>query len=93
MRIITVNLPQAFLDAIEGLVGETGLYSSRSELIRVAVREWLLREMAGAQAYLELTKRKEGLVPPPPPPPAPDPALFVQVPGDKVYRLVERPGA
>ena len=45
MKIVTVNVPESYIDAIEKLVGENGLYPSRSELIRCAVREFLLREL------------------------------------------------
>jgi len=45
MKIVTVNIPITYLEAIERLVGENGLYPSRSELIRVAVREFLLKEL------------------------------------------------
>lgn len=45
MKIVTVNIPETYLDSIEKLVGESGLYPSRSELIRVAVRDFLLREL------------------------------------------------
>ena len=45
MKIVTVNIPESYLDSIEKLVGENGLYPSRSELIRVAVRDFLLREL------------------------------------------------
>jgi Arc/MetJ-type ribon-helix-helix transcriptional regulator len=45
VKIVTVNIPETYLDSIEKLVGENGLYPSRSELIRVAVRDFLLREL------------------------------------------------
>ncbi len=45
MKIVTVNIPESFIDAIERLIGENGLYPSRSELIRAAVREFLLKEL------------------------------------------------
>ena len=45
MKIVTVNIPESYLDSIEKLVGGNGLYPSRSELIRVAVRDFLLREL------------------------------------------------
>ena len=45
MKIVTVNVSESYIDAMEKLVGEHGLYPSRSELIRVAVREFLLREL------------------------------------------------
>ena len=45
MKIVTVNIPESYIESIEKLVGENGLYPSRSELIRVAVRDFLLREL------------------------------------------------
>lgn len=45
MKIVTVNVPEAYITAIERLVGDDGLYPSRSELIRCAVREFLLKEL------------------------------------------------
>jgi antitoxin ParD1/3/4 len=56
MKIVTVNIPESYLDSIEKLVGEDGLYPSRSELIRVAVRDFLLRELKLAT---NLVKYKE----------------------------------
>ena len=56
MKIVTVNIPESFLDSIEKLVGEHGLYPSRSELIRVAVRDFLLRELKMAD---NMAKYKE----------------------------------
>ena len=45
MKIVTINVPESYLGSIEKLVGEHGLYPSRSELIRVAVREFLIKEL------------------------------------------------
>lgn len=45
MKIVTVNVPESYIDAINKLIGEKGLYPSRSELIRCAVREFLLKEL------------------------------------------------
>lgn len=45
MKIVTVNVPESYIDAIEKLIGDDGLYPSRSELIRCAVREFLLKEI------------------------------------------------
>ncbi len=56
MKIVTVNIPESFLDSIQKLVGEHGLYPSRSELIRVAVRDFLLRELKMAD---NMAKYKE----------------------------------
>ncbi|NVM35990.1 MAG: ribbon-helix-helix protein, CopG family [Candidatus Lokiarchaeota archaeon] len=56
MKIVTVNVPESYLDSIKKLVGENGLYPSRSELIRVAVRDFLLRELKMAD---NMAKYKE----------------------------------
>lgn len=40
-----MNVPESYIDVIERLVGENGLYPSRSELIRCAVREFLIKEL------------------------------------------------
>ncbi len=45
MKIVTCNLPEPFISAMEKLISEYGLYPSRSELIRVAVREFLIKEL------------------------------------------------
>ena len=45
MKIVTINVPESFLGVIKKLVGDHGLYPSRSELIRVAVREFLNKEL------------------------------------------------
>ena len=55
MRIITVNLPQTYLKAIDALTGRNGLYPSRSELIRVAVRDWLLKEIDDSKRFEQFT--------------------------------------
>lgn len=44
MKIITINLPQKYLDCIEILI-RLGYYPSRSETIRVALREFLGDEL------------------------------------------------
>ncbi|MFW9945410.1 MAG: ribbon-helix-helix domain-containing protein [Candidatus Odinarchaeota archaeon] len=48
MKIVTVNVPESYIDAINKLIGENGLYPSRSELIRCAVRDFLLKELRAA---------------------------------------------
>lgn len=45
MKIVTVNVPEAYIDAMDKLIGEDNIHSSRSELIRVATREFLLQEV------------------------------------------------
>ncbi|MHA2120512.1 MAG: CopG family ribbon-helix-helix protein, partial [Promethearchaeota archaeon] len=48
MKIVTVNIPESYLESIERLIGENGLYPSRSELIRCAVRDFLIKELRRA---------------------------------------------
>lgn len=47
MKIVTVNVSEEMLDDINKLLGEDGLYPSRSELIRCAVHDFLVRELKG----------------------------------------------
>jgi len=49
MKIVTVNVPIAYVDAMQGLTGEEGIYPSRSELIRNAVRKFLEKELHKAK--------------------------------------------
>jgi Arc/MetJ-type ribon-helix-helix transcriptional regulator len=49
MKIVTVNVPESYIEAIKGLVGRDSIYPSRSELIRCAVRNFLLKELKLAQ--------------------------------------------
>lgn len=44
MKLVTVKMPEMYVEAIDGLV-KAGRYSSRSEAIRIAVRELLRREV------------------------------------------------
>ncbi|MHA1672017.1 MAG: ribbon-helix-helix domain-containing protein [Promethearchaeota archaeon] len=97
IRIITVNLPISYLKAIDSLTGHEGLYPSRSELIRVAVRDFLIRELEAAKSFQKYqqaqvsNKIKRQKV---------DEELFVQVPLNensvdgiteyKTYRLVKK---
>lgn len=57
MKILTVNLPVTDLKKIEKLVGV--LYPSRSELIRVAVREFLVKEIGMANDLNEQPSDEE----------------------------------
>ncbi len=47
MRLVTVKMPEIYVRGIEELV-RAKRYSSRSEVIRIAVRELLKRELWGA---------------------------------------------
>ena len=89
MKIITVNLPLSYLKMIDGLTGEKNLFPSRSELIRVAVREFLIRELEAAKSFTSyqsvLSKpgtfsNQHDIDPMQNPTPEMDPNLFVQIP-------------
>ena len=53
MKIVTVNIPESYLESIKRLIGEGGLYPSRSELIRCAVREFLIKELKNANEIIK----------------------------------------
>ncbi len=44
MRLVTVKVPEIYLEGIDELV-KLGRYSSRSEVIRTAIRDLLRREL------------------------------------------------
>jgi len=46
MRLVTVKMPETYLEGLDELV-KMGRYSSRSEAIRIAVRELLKKELWG----------------------------------------------
>ncbi len=59
MKIVTVNIPESYLESINRLLdnkehNNSGLYPSRSELIRVAVRAFLIRELKRAETITKL---------------------------------------
>jgi hypothetical protein len=97
MKIITVNLPVGYLKVIDGLTGEKALYPSRSELIRVAVRDFLIRELEAAKSFTSIFPQNQ-IVPVQTQPDLKE-QLFVQVPiGSnpngttemKTFRLVKK---
>ncbi len=44
MKLVTVKMPEAYIDGLDELV-RLGRYSSRSEVIRIAVRDLLKKEL------------------------------------------------
>ncbi|WP_440060271.1 ribbon-helix-helix domain-containing protein [Thermogladius sp. 4427co] len=44
MRLVTVKMPEIYIEGIDELV-KIGRYSSRSEVIRVAIRDLLKKEL------------------------------------------------
>lgn len=59
MRIITVNLPESYIKALDQLSGEelSRIYPSRSEAIRVAVREFLIKELEACKSFANFQKQ------------------------------------
>lgn len=43
MKIVTINIPDQYLDCLQTMV-ELGFFPSRSEAVRVALKQFLLRE-------------------------------------------------
>ncbi len=65
MKIITVNLPSSFIDEMEAMTGNESLYPSRSELIRVAVRDYLVKTIKRAEQIkkeIELKQKPQVVV-------------------------------
>jgi len=75
IKIVTVNIPEPYLNAIDKLTGHDGLYPSRSELIRVAVRDFLIRELKNAEEMSYYYKKPEK--------PKFDSENFVRIPENK----------
>jgi len=59
MKIVTINLPLPALDALEKLT-DYGLYPSRSEAIRVALRDFLSSELQLAQKLKQVQAEMHG---------------------------------
>ena len=101
MKILTVNLPQAYLKAIDELTGDKNLYPSRSELIRVAVREFLIKELEAVKSFTDphIATTPKNVIPVKVVD-ALDPELFVQVPNKidpndpnktyKTFRIIKK---
>ncbi len=58
MQIVTINLPSLYVDGIQRLV-ETGLFPSRSEAIRTALRDFLKEELNLVLALSNSSKHPE----------------------------------
>lgn len=87
MKIITINIPQSYIDAINALIGDGGIYPSRSELIRVAIRDFLINELEVCKAFTKLQDTVIGE--------STDDGMSVLVPVDdsgeyKNYRIVKK---
>ena len=56
MKIITINVPDMFIDYFQCLL-DIGLYPSRSEAIRVAIRRFIFDELKMSKKLLEENNR------------------------------------
>lgn len=64
MKIITINLSEPQVKALQ-VLQDLGLYPSRSEAIRVAIRDFLQRELGFAQRIDDMDRfEKDDLVKP-----------------------------
>ncbi|MEM2145240.1 MAG: type II toxin-antitoxin system ParD family antitoxin [Candidatus Jordarchaeaceae archaeon] len=52
MKLISIKLPNAYIEGLNELV-EMGIYPSRSEAIRVAVRDMLKKELWNRQEAIK----------------------------------------
>ncbi len=59
IKVVTINVPEAYLESIKKLVGKDGLYPSRSELIRCAVKEFLIKELKNANEMIKYKEEEE----------------------------------
>ena len=50
VKLVTLNIPQVYLDGIEDLV-EQDIYPNRSETIRIAIRDFLRKEYNGEKIF------------------------------------------
>jgi len=57
MQIVTVNLPSIYIDAIAKLT-EQGMFPSRSEAIRSALRNFLKSELEMVESLLDLNENE-----------------------------------
>lgn len=54
VQIITINLPNSYVKALEKLTADLGLFPSRSEAIRTALRQFVDKELEYAEKLEEL---------------------------------------
>lgn len=57
VRLVTVKMPDMYVKGVDELV-RAGRYSSRSEVIRIAIRELLRRELWGSHYRVEALPAK-----------------------------------
>lgn len=79
MRVITCNLPEIDLDYIDEIIGCYGFVPSRSEYIRISVRNQINRDIKNQAKKVDIINGEIEL----------DPAKFVRVPGYNENQPVE----
>jgi len=57
MRIVTINIPFSYMSAIQSLI-DLGLYNSRSQIVREALKEFLDKELDFTQDLTPETFKK-----------------------------------
>ena len=60
MRLVTVKIPEIYLEGIDELV-KLGRYSSRSEVIRTAIRDLLKKELWFSDKSEEFRRSKNNI--------------------------------
>lgn len=75
LKVVTVNVTEESLEEINKMINNDKIYASRSELIRVAVRDWLKKKLNFAIDELKYASYQKKLL---------DPEKFVQVPHDNI---------
>ncbi|GAB4322234.1 MAG: hypothetical protein Kow0069_26850 [Promethearchaeota archaeon] len=58
MKIITINLPDTYVEALEKLTADLGVFTSRSEAIREALLEFVDEELGHAKEIERLNALK-----------------------------------
>ena len=94
MKIVSVNLPVSYLNAIESLTGDEGLYPSRSELIRSALKDLLICHIDSAISSQNRQNQKKTKPEPEPKPEEEEEELYVDEDyitiGESTYRIIEK---
>lgn len=60
MRVVTINVPNAYLESFESLI-KLGLFNSRSQIVREAIKEFIDKEYEFTSDLKQFEKIKSGL--------------------------------
>ena len=79
MKIVTINVPSKWLDIFDKLQ-KSGLFPSRSEAVRSAIRDFMDKQFALYTRFIEPMRATEDI-------------NYIRVPnGDGTYKLLQRIG-